>query len=61
MPQASFASRLSDRIIGARIVAVTPYDDEHVCVEFEHKGTDDDSGCLIVGLTAVRFDGEEDE
>lgn len=46
-----------DRIIGARIVDVTQQGPTGGLwkVEFEHEGTDDDSGFLIVALGSIYF------
>lgn len=54
--QPSFA----DRIIGARIVDVTQQGPTAGLwkIEFEHKGTDDDSGFLIIGLGSIYFNAE---
>jgi hypothetical protein len=59
-PSSLFEARLSQRILGARIVAVEPFDPPLVKVIFEHRGTDADSGFLIVGPSTVRF-GEDEE
>jgi len=47
----------ADRIIGARIVDVTQQGPTAGLwkVEFAHKGTDDDSGFLIVALGSIYF------
>lgn len=50
------AESLSDRLVGARIVHVEALPSRFRWVlVFEHRGTDDDSGYLIVDAFNVRF------
>lgn len=52
------ARHLGDRIIGAHVVEVAPYDGPLVRIELCHRGTDDDRCYLIVGPSTVRFEDE---
>jgi hypothetical protein len=52
------AEEFANRIIGARIVAVEEVGAMLVRIEFEHRGTDDDSGWMVVSLENVLFADE---
>lgn len=43
------------RILGAKIVGVNTADADRVELHFEHRGTDDDSGVIVVPLTGIYF------
>jgi hypothetical protein len=49
------ADDLANRIIGARIVSVEEVGDTLVQIEFEHRGTDDDSGWITLPQDHIRF------
>lgn len=51
------ALNLEDRIAGAKITAITQLDLRSFKVEFEHRGTDDDSGYFLVDLGDIFLDG----
>ncbi len=51
------ADRIAGRIIGAKIVSVEQIDDRFIRIDFEHRGTDDDSGSITVPCLSVNFDG----
>lgn len=51
---AADAGERAGRALGAKLVALEVIGG-NVLFEFEHRGTDDDSGCLLVPLTAIRF------
>lgn len=44
----------AEKLMGQRIVAAS-VEGEFVRIEFEHKGTDDDTGCLAFPLSALHF------
>ena len=47
---------LADRILGAKIVAIADEGDgKSVILDFEHRGTDDNSGSLLVAIEDVAF------
>lgn len=53
--------RLADRLLGARIVAVEQIGSgsDALRLDFEHKGTDDDSGHIDVPLSQIHFSDED--
>lgn len=55
MTPKELADRISDRIIGAKIVAVEQIDDRYIRLDFEHRGTDDNSGSITVAAWSVNF------
>lgn len=50
------ALAVEDRLVGARIVRVNTKDAGRVELYFEHRGTDDDAGVIIVPLAGIYFD-----
>lgn len=48
-------SGVGDRVIGAAIVGINERDAAKVVVYFEHRGTDDDSGFIVVPLSGIYF------
>jgi hypothetical protein len=54
----TLAARIADRILGAKIVAFGENGDGTVTLDFEHRGTDDDSGSIRVPLTEIRFEAD---
>lgn len=54
------ADRISNRIMGARIVAIEELDDGNIRLDFEHRGTDQDAGHLVVIPGQIEFTGDDD-
>jgi hypothetical protein len=54
------ATRVVDSVVGARIVHAEQRTDGLLVLVFEHRGTDDDAGYLIVPSTFVSFNDEGD-
>lgn len=52
---------LADRLIGAKIVDVQPHPTyrDTLVIEFEHRGTDDDSGEFLVDEALIRFEADD--
>lgn len=50
-----------ERLLGARIVAVKEHRNmpDTLVVEFEHRGTDDDSGYVLVDEAHVHFGSDD--
>lgn len=46
---------VEDRLIGAQLVGVNTSNADKVELHFEHRGTDDDSGVIVVSLTGIYF------
>jgi hypothetical protein len=60
VPNSGTWSRLlADRLTGAVIDSVEVSDDGLVKVTFRHRGTDDDSGHMVVGANSISFYDEE--
>lgn len=57
MSDAEKQRELADRILGARIVAYGQSGDGTLHLDFEHRGTDDDSGVLILRTEDIHFNG----
>ena len=55
MTQPNGTALPEDRLLGARIKHVERRNDGLLVVVFEHRGTDDDSGYLVVGQTHVHW------
>lgn len=54
------ASILADRILGAKIVAFGENGDGTVTLDFQHRGTDDDSGSIRVPMADIHFEDERE-
>ena len=52
------ANEFGDRVLGAHLVALEEEADGIVWLDFEHGGTDDDSGRMRVVLADVVWDSE---
>ena len=48
---------IEERIVGAKIERIEPrtIDGSEIVVHFQHRGTDDDAGFLVLPLTGVYF------
>lgn len=49
---------MADRLLGARITGYGQSADGTLHLDFAHRGTDDDSGVLIVRSEDIHFHGE---